>query len=265
MGSFPVTQLAVLMIFQLKIQPKLAVVCLLEYTVFAPGKATQHHPHHSLSNMRNLCNLRRWKTLMVHSHHAQILFPWWCMEEKKKEKSLAVSFWPSFFSVCLYSPASRQERTYNAPERTSDEERHARESADGCTPLCRKMTVLLVRIEKSDSCVFRTERRCSRYFYVTQEQFGWMGLWGCLAVALHAKKNVTAGTWSFSKKRKSDRAGAEADTLSSSWSLMTQSGFGKSTPLLQLGDLRAHTHARMCKALTLTCLISKTVRNPLLY
>lgn len=67
-------------------------------------------------------------------------------------------------------------------------------------------------------------------------------------------------------KRKSDRAGAEADTLlSPSWSLMTQSGFGKSKPLLRLGDLRAHTHARMCKALTLTCLISKTVRNPLMY
>lgn len=40
--------------------------------------------------------------------------------------------------------------------------------------------------------------------------------------------------------------------------MTTQSGFGKSKPLLQLGDLCVHTHARMCKALTLTCLIRKS-------
>lgn len=205
MGSFSVNQSAVLMIFQLKNEPKLAVVCLLEYTVFATGKATQHHPQHSLINMRNLCNLRLWKTLVVHSHRVQILFPWRCMEEKfflKKEKSLAVSLWPSYFSlcVCILMPRDRSAPTtrLNAPQMKNDRLVSVQMGAHHCVEkwqLCWRelRSQTRVALEQSEDVRDTFMQRMSS-----------LAKWasgGRLGVALHAKKNVTAGTWSFSKKK----------------------------------------------------------------
>lgn len=124
---------------------------------------------------------------------------------QKKEKSLPVSVWPSLFLVCSYFPDLRQEHTYSAPERTSDEERRAHKCTDGCTPFTSRI-IQSSSVEKwkfywreSRSYLCHLWRRSQ--FYVMHEQFGQMGLWDCHGVVLRAKKNVTADTWSISKKK----------------------------------------------------------------
>lgn len=89
------------------------------------------------------------------------------------------------------------------------------------------------------------------------EQSDLLGLWRCLRVMLHAKKCCRRCMKGGEKDVGEKGAGSEASLLQLKFD-DTKRIWKIQTVAATRGSVCAHTHARMCKTLTLTCLIRKS-------